>query len=35
MPVEAATLDDRCLTLTALMQIDAADLGDGDSPLMQ
>ena len=31
--LEAPTLDDRCLTLTALMQIDAAEPGDGDSPI--
>ncbi|CAN5295051.1 LON peptidase substrate-binding domain-containing protein [soil metagenome] len=30
--LEAPTLDDRCLTLTALMQIDAAEMGDGDTP---
>jgi len=30
--LESPTLDDRCLTLTALMQIDAAEPGDGDSP---
>jgi Lon protease-like protein len=29
--LESPTLDDRCLTLTALMQIDAAEPGDGDS----
>ena len=31
--LESPSLDDRCLTLTALMQIDAAEPGDGDSPI--
>ncbi len=30
--LESPTLDDRCLTLTALMQIDAAEPGDGETP---
>ena len=31
--LESPSLDDRCLTLTALMQIDAAEPGDGDSAI--
>jgi len=30
--LESPTLQDRCETLTALMQIDAAETGDGDTP---
>ena len=30
--LEAMTLEDRCHVLTALMQIDAAETGDGDTP---
>ena len=30
--LEAPTLADRCETLTALLQIDAAEMGDGDTP---
>lgn len=31
--LESPTLEDRCQTLTALLQIDAAESGDGDSPI--
>ncbi len=30
--LESPSLEDRCQTLTALLQIDAAERGDGDSP---
>ena len=30
--LESPTLQDRCETLTALMQIDAAETGDGETP---
>ena len=30
--LESATIDDRARALTALMRIDAADIGDGDTP---
>jgi Lon protease-like protein len=30
--LESPSLEDRCQTLTALLQIDAAESGDGDSP---
>ncbi len=30
--LESATLGERCAVLTALMQIDAAEMGDGDTP---